>query len=1052
MAASPCQSPEPDAQTPLLDDVVDGAVDHKGRPVHRSRSGGWRSARFIIGVEVAERFAYYGIGSNLITFLTGPLGQSTATAAENVNIWSGTASLLPLLGAFVADSFLGRYRTIVYASLLYILGLGLLTLSAVLSSSEIQLLHKADTSLVFRHLELISLMSQIQRSAKPKAHFSIGGTSVTLILLTYIQDNLSWGLGFGIPCIAMVFALLIFLLGTRTYRYSIKGDEESPFVRIGRVFVAALRNWRTSPSAVTSEEESRGILTHKSSEQFKFLNKALLAPDDLKENRKVCTIVDVEDAKAVLRLFPIWVTCLAYAVVFAQYSTFFTKQGATMDRTIVPGFNVPAASLQTFISIAIVIFLPIYDRIFVPIARYVTGKPAGITMLQRIGTGMVLSIILMVIAALVEMKRLKTAKDYGLLDTPSATVPMSIWWLAPQYLLAGIADGFTMVGLQEFFYDQVPNELRSVGLALYLSIFGVGSFLSSFLISIIDDITSLAGESSWFSSNLNRAHLDYFYWLLGGINDGVEGTVDHKGRPVHRSRSGGWRSARFIIGVELAERFAYYGISSNLITFLTGPLGQSTVTAAENVNIWSGTASLLPLLGAFVADSFLGRYRTIVFASLLYILNAINFGPKLKQGLGLLTLSAVLSSSEIQLLHKEDTSLAFRHLELISLMCQIQRSAKPEAHSSIGGTSLTYILLTYIQENLSWGLGFGIPCIAMVFALLLFLLGTRTYRYSINGDEESPFVRIGNVFVAALRNWRTTPAAVTSEEESRGTLPHESSEQFTFLNKALLAPDDLKENRRVCTIVDVEEAKAVLRLFPIWATCLAYAVVFAQCSTFFTKQGATMDRTVVPGFDVPAASLQILSSIAIIISLPIYDRIFVPVARSFTRIPSGISMLQRIGTGMFMSLISMVIAALVEMKRLKTAKDYGLLDTPSATVPMSIWWLVPQYLLTGISDVFTMVGLQELFYDQVPNELRSVGLALYLSIFGVGSFISSFLISVIDDITSLPGESSWFSDNLNRAHLDYFYWLLGGISLVQLVVYLYFAKSYIYKSHDLEKF
>ncbi|KAM1220044.1 hypothetical protein ACFX13_047901 [Malus domestica] len=121
MAVSPRQSPEPDAQTPLLDDVVDGAVDHKDRPVHRSRSSGWRSAKFIIGVEVAERFAYYGIGSNLITFLTGPLGQSTATVAENVNIWSETGSLLPLLGAFVTDSFLGHYRTIVYASLLYIL-------------------------------------------------------------------------------------------------------------------------------------------------------------------------------------------------------------------------------------------------------------------------------------------------------------------------------------------------------------------------------------------------------------------------------------------------------------------------------------------------------------------------------------------------------------------------------------------------------------------------------------------------------------------------------------------------------------------------------------------------------------------------------------------------------------------------------------------------------------------------------------------------------------------------------------------------------------------
>ncbi|KAB2628567.1 protein NRT1/ PTR FAMILY 5.10-like [Pyrus ussuriensis x Pyrus communis] len=529
------QSPEPDTQTPLLDDVVDGAVDHKGRPVHRSRSGGWRSAWFIIGVEVTETFAYSGICSNLITFLTGPLGQSTATAAEIVNMWDGTASLVTLLGASVADSFFGRYRTIVFASLLYILGLGLLTLSAVLPSSEIQVVFFFSLYLVAvaqgGHKPCVQSFGADQfdvsdpEECKAKSSFFnwwyfgiCAGTSMTLTVLTYIQDNLSWVLGFGIPCIVMVFALLLFLLGTRTYRYSTKGDEESPFVRIGKVFVAALRNWRTTPLAVTSQEESRGTLPHKSSEQFRFLDKALLAPDDLKENRKVCTIVDVEEAKAVLRLFPIWVTCLAYAVVFAQNSTFFTKQGATMDRTIVSGFDIPPASLQTFISITIVIFVPIYDRIFVPTARAYTRKPSGITMLQRIGTGMFISIISMVIAALVEMKRLKTAKDYGLLDTPSATVPMSVWWLVPQYLLAGLADFFTMVGLQEFFYDQVPNELRSVGLALYLSIFGVGSFLSSFLISAIDDATSLEGESSWFSNNLNRAHLDYFYWLLGGIS------------------------------------------------------------------------------------------------------------------------------------------------------------------------------------------------------------------------------------------------------------------------------------------------------------------------------------------------------------------------------------------------------------------------------------------------------------------------------------------------------------------------------------------------------
>ena len=181
---------------------------------------------------------------------------------------------------------------------------------------------------------------------------------------------------------------------------------------------------------------------------------------------KVCTVNDVEEAKAVLRLLPIWASSLGYAIVFAQTSTFFTKQGATLDRTIFPCFEIPAASLQFFGGLAMVFFIPVYDCIFVPIARAITTKPFGITMLQRIGTGMLLSIVCMVVAALIEIKRLKTAKEYGLVDMPDVTIPMSVWWLLPQYVLSGIADVFTMIRLQEFFYDQVSTELRSVGLAL----------------------------------------------------------------------------------------------------------------------------------------------------------------------------------------------------------------------------------------------------------------------------------------------------------------------------------------------------------------------------------------------------------------------------------------------------------------------------------------------------------------------------------------------------------------------------------------------------------
>jgi peptide/histidine transporter 3/4 len=97
------------------------------------------------------------------------------------------------------------------------------------------------------------------------------GGSVTVFVLSYVQDNLSWGLGFGVPCIVMVLALGVFLLGTRTYRYSLIGDEENPFLRIGGVFVAAFRNRRTSPSpsAIVIEEEALPFRPDRSYQQFK---------------------------------------------------------------------------------------------------------------------------------------------------------------------------------------------------------------------------------------------------------------------------------------------------------------------------------------------------------------------------------------------------------------------------------------------------------------------------------------------------------------------------------------------------------------------------------------------------------------------------------------------------------------------------------------------------------------------------------------------------------------------------------------------------------------
>ena len=252
---------------------------------------------------------------------------------------------------------------------------------------------------------------------------------------------------------------------------------------------------------------------------------------------------------------------------------------------------------------------------------------------------------------------------------------------------------------------------------------------------------------------------------------------------------------------------------------------------------------------------------------------------------------------------------------------------------------------------------------------------------------------------------------------------------------------------RLCSLNQVEEVKLVLRLFPIWLSCLMYAIIVAQMNTFFVKQGSTLQRSITPHFVLPPATLQAIVGLTIILGLPIYERFFVPIARKFTGHPSGITMLQRVGVGLFLSILIMVVSSLVETKRINVVKEYNLLDHPKVEVPMKVWWLVPQYIITGLVEIFTYVGLQELFYSQMPESMRSLGSAINLSVNGIGNFVSSVIISMAQGISSKHGEE-WLGDNLNRAHLNYFYWVLAGISALNFCFFLWIAKRFVYKKLD----
>ncbi|KAK9675789.1 hypothetical protein RND81_11G031000 [Saponaria officinalis] len=369
---------------------------------------------------------------------------------------------------------------------------------------------------------------------------SAGGLIATTFVV-WIEDNKGWKWGFLISTMAMLLSIPVFLLGSGFYRNKIPNG--SPFTTISKVLLAAIINscsgkttsnavvnMATSPPSVstqkssdtkskkgqekTSENESLETQT----QSFKFLNRAV-------NNTPVytalkCTTKQVEEVKVVLKLFPIFASTIILNCCLAQLSTFSVQQAASMD-TNLGSLKIPAASLPVFPIVIIMVVAPIYDHLIIPFAREITKRETGISHLQRIGTGLVLSVLAMAAAALVEVKRKNVAIKHDLVDS-TKPLPITFFWIAIQYALLGSADLFTLAGMLEFFFTEAPSSMRSLATSLSWASLAIGYYLSSVIVSIVNEATSRGHHKGWLSGgNLNRYRLERFYWLLcvlGGVN------------------------------------------------------------------------------------------------------------------------------------------------------------------------------------------------------------------------------------------------------------------------------------------------------------------------------------------------------------------------------------------------------------------------------------------------------------------------------------------------------------------------------------------------------
>ncbi|PUZ66003.1 LOW QUALITY PROTEIN: hypothetical protein GQ55_3G271300 [Panicum hallii var. hallii] len=489
----------------------------------------------------------------------------------------------------------------------------------------------------------------------------------------------------------------------------------------------------------------------------------------------------------------------------------------------------------------------------------------------------------------------------------------------------------------------------------------------------------------------------------------VAATVEREGDGEHqqkRWKHGGYKTLPFIMANEICDRFATAGFNANLISYLTQQLNMTLVDASNTLTNFGSTTSLTVVLGAFFADSYIARFWSIVAGSIFYQLGMLG-----------LVLSAVVPSLRPPPCAAAPDHDACRRpsggqlaVVYVSMLCMClgtggirpsvvvfgadqfdQQGAEAWANRkrryfnvyffTMGSASLLALtLVVYIQD-----------IVGMFVSIVVFVVAYPLYVRARPGG--SPFTRLAQVLAAAFRKRN---AAVP---EDTGLLYQDKELDALISTKAaIVTPGDVSDSGRpklwrLSTVHRVEELKSIARLLPIWSA----GIILANAASHNGSSSSSR-----------------------------------PCPWRATGLPSGVTYFQRMGIGLTIAVFGVAAAALVETRR--RAAEHGLLDTPKAVVPMSVFWLVPQYAIHGVADAFASVGQMEFLYDQSPESMCSTAVALFWLCGSFGSYLSTVLVTVVQRATR--GRGDWLQDNINRGRIDNYYWLITVIMVLNLGHYL----------------
>lgn len=368
-------------------------------------------------------------------------------------------------------------------------------------------------------------------------------------------------------------------------------------------------------------------------------------------------------------------------------------------------------------------------------------------------------------------------------------------------------------------------------------------------------------------------------------------------------------------------------------------------------------------------------------------------------------------------------------------------------------------LVVYIQTNISWFLGYIIPTVCFAFSLTIFLIGQGTYvRLKPKG---SVLCDLFKVVLAAIRkhhvdmkkdselSFYDPPLPSNETEESRhANLKLAHTNRFRFFEKAAVITNQTEidnngksiDSWRLCSLQQVEELKSIVTTLPVWLAGIICFLSMGQANSYGVLQALQTDKSIGKSFKIPPAWMGLVPMISLSLWILLYEKIYIPCTKKNTlKKGKRLSIVQRLTIGIICSIACMVVAGLIEVRRRDNA-----LKTKSLESPTRIWWLIPQFALSGLVEVFAAIPMMELLTSYWPESMKTLGGAVFFLSLSIASSLSNILIKIIVGLTKRNGGTPWLGGNdLNKNKLEYYYYTIAVLGGLNLLYFLFFARFFL---------